>query len=298
VTGTREERRTGLRSRRGILLPVALFLVLALGAVANSVLVLSRAERLVERGAFDYLRQRVRGEALLGRWEAGPEEVPEGEWIRLGGGFELVRTEISPGSSSWTAVRWRLEPDSVALSFPGGLQVGAGSGPEAGVELLEGCDAGPGRPLVSTGPPDPAVPAHPDLPPEPRVGILGVRQLLRLATTDLAAMAILGSDGSPEIFHAPAGARLLGGGASGLLVSGGDLSMEADTRFRGLVVVAGSLALSGTARLEGVALVGGTAWITEDAQLLGCPSLAAAGLDHPDLARLHTVPGGGLLGRF
>jgi hypothetical protein len=277
---------------------VALFLVLALSALATSLLVLTRSERLAERGGLAYLHNRIRSEAGLRMPNSGLGVAAEQEWIGLGSGFELGRVLTEQALPAPMAVRWRMDPDSVASSFPGALEVGA-TPPETGVELLDPtCDSGLERPLVRTRSLDGFTPSIPPVPPQPRVGILGIDRLLELTTTELPSLVSGPGLEAPGILRAPSGVRLVGGARTGVLISPGDVSLASDATFRGLMILAGDLALSGNARVEGVVLAGGSASITDHARLLGCVAIASTALRHPNLARAHPIPGGGRLGRF
>ncbi len=298
------------RCRRGVVLPIALFLVLALGALATSVLVLVRAELLLERRAITYLEER----GLEESWLDSPLEHPESgqlasdasiAFVPLVHGFLHVQAAAGAGGPRRSAVHWRLDPDSVAARLPGGLEVGRDPPPTGVERAASGCPAslGSGAALVRIRPPDPDPAPDPPLPPSPRLGILGVEQIAELPLTEVSG-GRLPSDisdseqGAPRILRATAGATLVGGEAYGLLFTSGDLRLGGDMAFRGLLLVAGDLRLEDDAVVEGVALVGGGAEIASSARILGCPAIAARALDHPELARLHAVPGGERLGRF
>lgn len=299
-----------VKCRRGVVLPIALFLVLALGALATSILVLVRAELLLERRAITYLEER----ALEESWLDGPLGLPEArpfdsdpsiDSIALISGFLHVQAAAGAGGPRRSAVHWRLDPDSVAARLPGGLEVGRDP-PRTGVErAVSGCSAslGTGVALVRVRPPDSDPAPDPPLPPSPRLGILGVERIAELPLTEVSG-GRLPSDisdsgpGAPRILRATAGASLVGGEAHGVLFTSGDLRLGGDLTFRGLLLVAGDLRLEDDAVVEGVVLVGGGAEIGSNARILGCPAFAARALAHPELARLHSVPGGERLGRF
>jgi len=303
-----------LHSRRGVLLPTALFLVVGLIAMATSLIVLARNEAVTGLADLRYLRWQVASEDQMARSGANPGDGGEGGLVThrdLGHGFLLVRAEPARGGPAPGAVYWRLDPDGVAGGFPTAAEVGRDS-PSTGVSLLEGCPSGgePG-PLVRVRPaPDATAGASfpfmpdPPLPDPPRIGILGVGDLLSLGEIEE-----LGEDGSGTIPASPATVRtgLMGlprggilstGSIEGVVVAGGDLFLEGSVVASGLVVVSGDLTLDGNARLQGVALVGGRLDVRGEAEVRGCWAVAAGVLDHPGLLKPHPVPGGSSLGRY
>jgi len=306
-----------LRSRRGVLLPTALFLVVALIAMATSLVVLARNEAVTGVADFQYLRWQLVSEEEMASsgGEGGEGEVGvEGGWVthrEIGHGFILVRSEPARGGPAAGAVFWQLDPEVVAGGFPPAAEVGRDP-PATGVSLLEGCPAGgeSGPPVRMRPDPDAmegaAFPstADPPLPGPPRIGILGVGDLL-----SLGELEALGGEGSGTIPASPAtlrtglmglphGGILSAGAIDGVVVAGEDLLLEGSVVISGLVMVSGDLTLDGFARLQGIALVGGRLEVRGEAAVQGCRTVAAGALDHPGLLRPHPVPGGSRLGRY
>ncbi len=308
-------------SRRGILLPVALFVVLALSALATSVLVLIRSELLLERRGVLYLQGRVLEEGSLASepdiGEEGRAPLDAEGWsgesggadpsaiFGLPGGVEQVRAIVEPGRPAAMGVRWRLDPDSVAAALPAALGVGFDP-PDSGVERAgAGCPAIPGAaaPLIRVRPPDPEPAPDPPLPDPPRIGILGLEDFENLSAIEIAggsAFPAVGEMGDVDfrIFRAEPGGRIAGGSASGILYSLGDLTLDGASRLRGLVLSAGDLHVLGEAVVEGVVMVGGTVHLQGNGRILGCRGWAAAALGQPALNRTHRISTGDRLGRF
>ena len=283
--------------RRGIVLPIALLLVLALGALAGSVLAFARGELLLERGNVLYLERRSTSEAELASLYREVSSRPVPGRTRLPTGFLLLRPPFGDAPAA-VGVGFLFDPDSVALELPA-LEV-EHSPPARGVAWAgEGCpsQAGTGPPvrvraIVEAPCPDPP------LPDPPRLGPLGLKEIVQLGAVDLPARGALPSAGGAGLYLAPSGARYDTGEGFGLLLAAGDLTLEGDAVFRGVVLTAGDLRLEGAARVEGTVLSGGTARILDEASILGCPALSAAAMNQNALARLHPVPAGAFLGRF
>jgi len=309
-------------SRQGFLLPIALLLILALSATSLSVLILTRTEVLSEGGDHRYLRDRVTEEARLaapwgassggggGGGGAGGGGVPvEGvTQIPLAGGYILVRAQLrglgGEEAPSNSAIYWRLNPELAAYTLlPGAVEVGGGGVPGGAVRAMthaEGCPLTPsGAPLVRVRPSESAPPPNPPLPLPPRLGPVGFGELLDLPATLLALEGGFPreEDASP-VLRAGSGARVLGGRGGRVLLAEGNLHLGGSAHFRGIVLVGGDLFMEDGATIEGVALVGGRVYLSGGSSILGCPGLAAAALNHPDLTRPRAIRGGEMLGRF
>jgi hypothetical protein len=308
-----------LRSRRGVLLPTALFLVVALIAMATSLVALARNEAVTGVADFQYLRWQLESEEMA--WSGGEggeggegEEGEEGGWVthrEIGHGFLLVRSEPARGGPAPGAVYWRLDPDVVAGGFPPAAEVGRDP-PSTGVSLLEGCPSGgESGPFVRvrTDPDDMAgesLPStlDPPLSGPPRIGMLGVGDLLSLGVIEALGEEVSGPiPASPALARTglmglPEGGVLSAGSIDGVVVAGGDLLLEGSVVISGLVMVSGDLTLDGDAYLQGIALVGGRLDVRGQAEVQGCRTVAAGALDHPGLLRPHPVAGGSRLGRY
>ena len=284
-------------ARRGVVLPIALLLVLALGVLAGSVLAFARGELLLERGNVGYLERRARSEAELRALYREPTDRPTPGRIALPAGFVLLRPVVGSGPSAM-GVGFVFDPDSVARALPA-LQV-EGSAPTSGVAWAgESCPGYRGSgPAVRVRPPPTGPPADPPLPDPPRLGPFGLEELAALGAVELPARGPLPAAGSAGLYLAPAGARYDSGEGFGLLLAAGDLAIEGDAVFRGVVLTVGDLRLEGVARVEGAALVGGTARLGPAAEVVGCAPLVARALALEGLVRTHSVPAGALLGRF
>jgi hypothetical protein len=283
-------------SERGLVLPIVLLLILGLTALSTSALVLARAELVSDRAGQRYVRDRDAAERVLRGSATTPQGFERVE-TELSAGFRLVEARPAVLGLSYFAVEWVLDPDSVVARLPHALETG-GTPPTAGVEAHEGCVNPGARPLVSRRPPsigpDGALGEIP-----PRLGLLGVRELLELPGTDLTPPAPLPVLAASEILLARGPSVEVGGGVgSGLLVSEGDLVLDGTTRFSGILIVGGNLTLQGGAVFEGVAVVGGEAEVSGAARLLGCPDFARDVLRLPELARGHALPDGWFLGRY
>ncbi len=302
------------REESGAVLPMALLLVVGVGALATSILVLARGEALLATGDLRYLAERIQAERLLlaavaDPSEPGPHPAGHTRVHPLGKGFELVRVGregADPRRPGVWGVRWRMDPDSVGRRLPT-VEAEAIEGPERPPAWGgEGCfaegaggEGGSGvvRVVLRAPPPTDPAPANPPIPPPPGLGVLGVARLLELPTTDLPGS---GSplQGAGGLLRAPSGADYRTGEAEGVLVAEGDLLLGGEVRVRGVVLVAGDLRLGGAARIEGSVLVGGRLTVEEEAVILGCPALVVETLRRPELEGPHPVPGGWLLGRF
>lgn len=276
-----------------MILPVALLLVLALTALAMSMMVLAHNELLLDRGGMTYLENRIRDETVL---EAGVSSDTAAVERPLPGGFVLVvPAGAGPGPA---AVRWRPDPDSIARGLPGAAEVGDGTAdlPQGSVGPLAGCTPAAGYPLVRTrlepGGPDP----DPRLPDPPRIGVLDVGRLVDMPGVVLDGFFPQGS--GMELLRAPDGGRIEVGEGAGVLVSEGSLELTGTASFAGLVLLRGDLVLGDSARVEGVVLAGGGLRVEGEARLLGCPPLAARALVEVLPEGSHPVHAGELLGRF
>jgi len=294
--------------RSGAVLPLALFLVVGLSALATSVFVLARGEGLLASGDLRYLGARVSAERTLADL---PSTGPEGESAAsgaedvemqaLGRGFFLVRPAGMAARPAPLAVRWLLDPDSVSRTFPGAAEVGAlsmssairfadadcGNEPNADLVRLRASEATP-----TSGGPDPPTPGS------PRLGILGLEQLAELPASHLVPGGGFPVGTGGGLLRAGPGAVISTGAGEGVLVAFENLRLEGEASFRGVVVVAGDIELVDSASVEGVVLAGGTIRIAGDAHLSGCRRSARDALDHADLRGPHSVPAGELLGRF
>lgn len=292
-------------TRSGILLPIALLLLLAVTATATSILLLARTELLLERGDHTHLRSRIDAESRLAAaiaagndGEGAVEGVIE---YPLEAGFSILRTAGAGESPQSMALSWRLIPDSLLYDFPGAIETG-GTAPGSGVRAMtpgEGCAPAGSQVLVRIREPAALPLPNPPLPPPPRLGLLGVEELAEVADASLLPGEPLPSSAVAHglVLVSPAGGRIQGGEASGVLVAPWDLHLGGGARFRGIALVRGDLVLDGGSTIEGVALVGGRVQLN-GGSILGCPSLAAEALDLPALTRPRTVRGGELLGRF
>lgn len=281
--------------RRGAVLIVVLLLILALGAVSAAALSLSRSELVAESAARRYLTLRAQGERVLLDSVSPPMEG----WIRLtfalGRGYRLIEAKPALGPSMFSVV-WVLDPDSVARELPGALRAG-GTIPETGVAWLDDCPSS-GTRILSEPLDEGSVSGSSPLEVGPRVGPLGVRELLALQALDLPEFGRLPETDGPEILRASAPTRVWDGRAEGLLVAAADLRLEGSASFSGLLVVADGLSLGGSARIEGVALVGGSVRVEDEARILGCPERTLSPLRLPALSGEHPLPSGSFLGRF
>lgn len=242
-----------------------------------------------------YLRQRTEGESLLFERH---EAVSADGWTRvesdLGAGYRLIEARPEEGLSMFS-VTWVLDPETVVRTLPGALRVWSGVVPE-GIGWLSGCPSASTRPLAIGAPAEESVPAAPE--PGPRIGPLGIPELLAVPGRDLPESGLFPVTDGPEVLRARGPARLWGGAAEGLLVAASDLKLEGSAHFRGLLIVGGALELAGSAWVEGVSLVGGGTTISENAKMLGCPDLALAPLRLAELSGEHPLPGGSFLGRY
>lgn len=295
-------------SRRGILLPVALFLVAALSATSIAALVLARAEMVSGGADHRHLKERVLEEVNPIR--SGPDgetitEMAGFRWIPLHGGFFLMRA-APPGDTrpAPMSVFWQLRPDSVARHLlPGGVEVGTGAGPETGIRAMaadEGCPPPYGRPLLLTRPVSALPLPDPSLATPPRIGPVGIGDLLEqaevLPTNPGESSGILPD--RPRLLRAPDRTRVEGWFGIGVLLGEGDLTLAEGVRFNGILLVRGSLRMEPGSELQGVALVGGNLQMEDGSQILGCPGLAASALSAPELVRPFPITGARNLGRF
>jgi hypothetical protein len=281
--------------RSGAVLFIVLLLILALGAVSSSALVLARWELVAERGGRTYLRQRTEGESLL--FERS-ETVSTERWTRiesdLGAGYRFIEARPQEGLSMFS-VAWVLDPEAVVRTLPGALRVWNGTVPE-GIGWLSGCPSASTRPLAIGAPAEEGVSPAPEQ--GPRIGPLGIPELLAVPGGELSESGLLPAVDGPAVLRALGPVRLWGGAAEGLFVAASDLKLEGSAHFRGLLIVGGTLDLAGSASVEGVSLVGGGTTISEDAKMLGCPDLALAPLRLAELSGEHPLPGGSFLGRY
>jgi len=294
--------------RRGAVLPLALFLVVGLTALATSVFVLARGEGLLATGDLRYLGARVSAERALGGSPltgTGGESTSSGgedaEVRKLGQGFLLVRPAGMAARPAPLAVRWVLDPDSVSMSLPGAAEVGVLSMSSAIRFADADCGNEPNAGLVRLRAAEPAATRHGPDPPtsaSPRLGILGLEQLAELPASDLAPDGGFPVGTGGGLIRAGPGAVISTGAGEGVLVAFGELRLEGVASFRGVVVAAGDIELVDSASVEGVVLAGGAVRIAGDAYLAGCRRSARDALDHPDLRGPHPVPAGKLLGRF
>ena len=282
-----------MRSRRGVVLPVVLLLILGMAALSTSALVLARSELVADRSGQRQVRDRDLANRVL-RSEPGTEGFDRRTTV-LPAGFQLVEARPDAPGLSYFEVAWVLDPDSVLVRLPGALEA-TGTLPTEGVGTKDECGTGSTELVVRRSPslgPDGALGEAP-----PRLGLLGVSELIALPGVDLISSAPLPILSTHQILRARGPVfEVRGGEGLGLLVSDGDLTLDGATRLSGLLVVAGNLALRDSALFEGVAVVGGEVRISGAAQLLGCPDLALEVLRLPELARDHRLPGGGFLGR-
>ena len=282
-----------IRSPRGVVLPIVLLLILGMAALSTSALVLARTELVADRSGQKQVRDRDLADRVL-RAEPGTQGFERHIKV-LPAGFQLVEARPDAPGLSYFAVAWALDPDSVLARLPGALEA-TGILPTGGVSRKDGC---------ATGSTELVVRRPPSLGPDgvlgeatPRLGLLGVSELIALPGVDLISSAPLPLLSTHQILRARGSVfEVRGGEGLGLLVSDGDLTLDGATRLGGLLVVAGNLTLQDSALFEGVAVVGGEVRISGAAQLLGCPDLALEVLHLPELARVHHLPGGGFLGR-
>jgi hypothetical protein len=284
-----------MTSEQGVVLPIVLLLILALAALSTSALVLARTELVADRSGQRHVTERAIAERVLRTPEGGTEEFRRIA-TDLSAGLQLIEARPTLPGLSYFALEWVLDPDSVVARLPTALEVG-GRPPEEGVEAHEGCVAAGARPLVrrrsSSIGPDGTLREAP-----PRLGLLGVPELLALPGRNLTSFDPLPDAAEGEILRASGPSfEVRGGDGRGVLVAAGDLVLDTATRFMGVLVVGGNLLMRGSALFEGVAVVGGEVQISEGARLLGCPDFALDALRHPVLARGHPLPGGSFLGR-
>ena len=282
--------------RRGILLPVVLLLILGIGVASVSVGVLVSTQQLVGRSELRYLENRVRAQTALAGSPTGSDLDGFARiQIDLPGSFSLIEVAPEEGGPSYFSLDWVLNPDSIAAGLPGAL-ASVGLGPDRGVQVLDGCASALARPLVTVAPLDDG-PGTPSIS-APRLGILGVPELLELADVELPELAILPAGEPVAVRRANPGTVIQGGRGSGVLISAGDLTLLGSTDLVGLLVVQGNLTLMDSARIEGVVLAGGWVQISGGAGIFGCPVLAREALALPSLARAHSLPEGWFLGRY
>jgi hypothetical protein len=281
--------------RRGVVLPIVLLLILGFGGFAGSIIVLTSTQRLLGRAELRFLEERIRAERLLADANAVGDGFVRAE-IPLPGSFSLVRVTPTGGSQAYFAASWVLDPDSIALLFPGALWARRIE-PASGIRALEDCPSVDSRPLVAE-PPDGDGIAPAEVAGWPRIGILGLGELLALADSELADPYVLPGPVPPAIRRIGEAAIVRGGRATGVLIAAGDLVMDGSAAFEGLVVVGGDLTLSGSSRIDGVVLAGGSLQIGPSASLFGCPELARRGLTLPPLHRAHPLPEGWFIGRY
>ncbi|MEX1258098.1 MAG: polymer-forming cytoskeletal protein [Gemmatimonadota bacterium] len=294
-----------LSSPCGMILPVVLFLTLALGGAATSILVLARAERVVESAALRYLGDRVLSEAALARLPgdggfspggSSPAATPTIE--PLATDYILGRAGSRVGGPRHHALLWRLNPDSIAATLPGALEFGSAA-PSGTIEAMgPECPGGSEtRALIRPRPP-PFPGADPPLFEGPRLGPLGLDRLLDVATVTLATAGTLPEGESVEIVRVLPGVAVVAGEGRGMILSEGDLTIRGTAHVRGIVMAAGTIEVGGEALVEGVLLAGGSVRVTDHGRVTGCRGLAAIALSHPRLSGTHAVSGGERLGRF
>jgi len=288
-----------------LVLPVVLLLSLALGAAATSILTLARSERVVERAALRFLDDRVRAERTLveirdegGARPPGSSPPALSSLVPLGDGYLMVLASTVEGGPAYHAVYWRLEPDSVALHFPGAVEYGTTA--PSGLITAAGpaCMGGTAPGSLVRARVHGSSASDPPIPLGPRVGPVGLDALLALATRTVASDGRLEPGSAPELLRVPDGVALVSGSVFGVLLSAGDLAIRGASEVRGLVIAGGDVEVRGGARVDGVLLVGGTVRVLEGGRVEGCRESASLALAHPELATLHEVPGGHRLGRF
>ena len=292
--------RAALRSRDGILLPVALILLLGGTLMAAALLVMARSAIVLADGD-RHLAQSLGVRAPLseggGAWTGGGEIVVQD----LPGGYRLLSRPAPGVSWSVWSVGWVPAPARIAAGLPAVASVGWREGDVEG-ELLGG-GAGEGCPdpfpldrwwvRGSFAPPAP----DPGLPSPPRLGPVGLEALIKRGDETLTPGELLmGSD--PRIIVVPAGRSIPGGEGVGLLVGEGDLELTGDTHFQGLVMVGGDLAVTGEATIMGAVKTGGGLVVGPQARIVGCRSWVQDTLEGVDGLRApFPIPGGHFLGR-
>lgn len=283
-----------LPNQEGVLLPAALFLVLAATLVGSGLFVIARSAVLLGAG------DGVLAEALAVR---GPSSgvLESGDGVGLVGGYHLLGTG-APGVSwrIWSLV-WRADAAAIAEGLMGVVEarhvdlVPDGGGATRSMEDVirlsgpgDGCSDGPDDiPLIWT---------RGDTAP---VGFLGPFELE--AWADRAEEEVAGQPADsavPRLLRVEAG-RLDTGVLRGLLVAPGDLELGGDVTVLGLVLVGGDVRMSGDVRVMGAMRVRGRVTLEHRARVDGCRGVVQEELALiPALAEPFPVPGGGFLGRF
>lgn len=303
-------------SRRGFLLPVAMLLVLAWSSTAIAALVLAGTEAVSERADHRHLLQRVLEaqwiptQSVSGEFSAegggeggGDEESPDG--LPLRGGYLLVRAAAHGAAGpAPMSVYWRLDPDSAAYHLlPGGAEVGTIGGAVEGLrEMTEeaGCPPPRDRPLLHTRSGTADLTVDPPLPEPPRLGPLGIRELLERAEGRISESGELfpSASAGPFLLSAPEGAVLSEGDGYGVLLGEGDLTLGQGFSIRGVVVTRGDLRMDAGSTVRGLVLVGGSLQMQPGSLVLGCPAIAAEVIGATPLSEPWPIPGGHRLGRF
>lgn len=281
------------RSRRGVILPAALLLLLGGTLVAATLLVTARSAVLLADGDRHLARSLA--------WRAPGADSPEPERIPLGGGYLLLRNRVpAVGWSTWS-VAWRLDPGLEASKLRAAAETAGGLTQVDGD--LRAAGAGDGCPdpvplalhwTVEGVPPPTPQPALPDF---PRLGPVALDVVSRRSPAPLDPGAPLPE--GPGVVAVEPEAVIEDGTGVGLLVAPGDLLLRGTAAFTGLVLVAGDLTLDDEATIYGAARVGGRLSVGAGSQLLGCRAavedglLAVDALDDP-----FPVLGGGFLGRY
>lgn len=281
--------------RHGILLPAALFLILAATMVGSALLVLARSAILLGAGDRELAQAlAVRGPAL--------DALESGTGLGLRAGYRLVDTP-APGASwrVWSLV-WQADPTALVDGLRGVVEAGS-------VEVPEGlADSGSGvEPLRALGPGD-GCPEHDPLPlvwlhgqaaPAP----VSLGPLPLDVWSERAEVTITADSPAPELERADLirveTESLNAGVLRGLVLTPGDLELLGDVVVTGLLLVGGELRMTGDARVLGAVRVGGNLTVEPTARVEGCLPLVAQELSNiPALEAPFPVPGGRFLGRL
>lgn len=272
--------------RAGIALVTAVLFALVVLMVGHGILVFGRTQRWIAsvdgaRWAQDEVRRGALMTAVAGLDSLPPEGPLHTPWgvvdVRaVSPEVRLLSLEPEPGApgSGWATLLAAPMPVPRVLARSGAVRVG-GAALETSAATVASPDEAcpPGLPI---GIPPTRVGPLPDTLPLPRLGVLGLDDLLELLPpVTLERLDLLGGGdsaceeaggfGDPdrpgecsEVWGAGArrGDLTLGGRGQGVLAVSGDLTLTAEARFRGWVWVGGTLRIGRGAELRGLADAG------------------------------------------
>lgn len=287
-----------LRDRRGILLPAALFLILAATLLGAALLILARSAVILGAG------DRMLAQALAVR---GPSDgaLESGVGVTLPMGYRLVDTPVPAAAWQVWSLVWEADPVALAEGLRGvvearSVEISPGDGSSGDGPIPE--------PIRLLGPDD-GCPEDPS--PLPLVWLRGEAVPVPVALGPLGlgtwvdrAQVVLTAGASPpdreesRLVHVEVD-RVEAGVLRGLVVAMEDLELGGDVVVEGLLLVGGNLQMSGHAHLVGAARVGGGLTLEGGSRIDGCRRLVARELE--GIAALEIpfpVPGGRFLGRY